>query len=235
MRKLMALVIVLVVLLVIADRVACWTAERAIADQIQTSNNLAERPEVKVSGFPFLTQALRGRYRHIDASAENLSADGRLTIDRLQVQLKGVHVKLADALRRQVSSAPVDQATADATVGYPSINAVVKDRLSTDRLSLQFGPGQDGRLSVTGGFHSSLADVKIDGEAEVSIKDGRLSVKLAPQTLADLPTLVRGTVNHLLAGSYRLPPLPFGFTAKSVTVGPNGVTIRAEATSVELG
>jgi hypothetical protein len=235
MRRLIVFLIVVAILLVVADRVACGVAERAIGTKIQSSNHLAQRPNVKVSGFPFFTQALSGRYQRIDASTDDLVADGGLTIDRLDVRLNGVHVALADALHRQVSSAPVDSATADATVGYASINAVAKANLPNDDLKVVFAQGQGDRLSVTGTYHGSLLDAKISAQAQVQIRKGELVVKLASETLDSLPAQVRSQVASLLSGSYKLPALPFGFEAKSVAVGPTGVTVRATATSVNLG
>jgi hypothetical protein len=42
-------------------------------------------------------------------------------------------------------------------------------------------------------------------------------------------------VGALLGVSYELPALPLGFQARDVSVGENGVTVRATAESVVLG
>ena len=41
-------------------------------------------------------------------------------------------------------------------------------------------------------------------------------------------------MTSLVGAGYQLPALPFGFEAKTVTVGPTGVTVRAAASSVVL-
>ena len=50
-----------------------------------------------------------------------------------------------------------------------------------------------------------------------------------------LPVQLRSQVASLLTGSYKLPPLPFGFKAKSVVVGPSGITVRATTNATVLG
>jgi hypothetical protein len=64
-RRPAVLLVVLLVLgagLVAGDLVASGVAERSIAQRVQQSGGLPERPEVEVRGRPFLLQALRGRY-----------------------------------------------------------------------------------------------------------------------------------------------------------------------------
>ena len=235
MRRLLIFLIVLALLLVVADRVAVRVAQRAIGDQIQSSQNLSERPAVKVAGFPFLTQAIRGRYERIDTSLHDLTVDGGLTVDRLDIQLNGVHIRARDAIQGQVSQAPVDSASATATVAYSSLNAAAKANLADDRLNVVLGPGKGGLLSITGTYRSSLVSAKINGQAQVQIRDDSVHVSLSSDALSGLPVQLRSQVASLLTGSYKLPPLPFGFKAKSVVVGPSGITVRATKNATVLG
>jgi LmeA-like phospholipid-binding len=235
MRRFFIFLIILALILVAADRIAVRVAQRAIGQQIERSQNLSERPDVKVAGFPFLTQAIGGRYKQINADLVDLTVDGGLTIDKLDVQLNGVRIKASDAIAGRVSQAPVDSASALATVDYAALNAAVKANLPDDRLKVQLAEGKGDQLSITGTYRSTLISVKIEGQAAVQIQDGKVLVKLDPDSLGGLPTQVRSQVTSLLTGSYKLPPLPFGFKAKSVAVGPNGVTVRATTKAAVLG
>lgn len=71
MRRFLTVIVVLVLLVVVVDRAAWWFAQGTIADQVQSEADLSSRPEVKVGGFPFLTQVLRGRYQQIDATLKD--------------------------------------------------------------------------------------------------------------------------------------------------------------------
>jgi len=235
MRRFIVLLTVIVLLLIVADRAAWWTAQRGLATAIQNSQNLTERPTVHVAGFPFLTQALGGRYQQVDADISDLSVQNGLTVNKLHVRLRGVRVKAGDLIKGQVSKAPVDEASAVATVSYASLDAVAKTNIPDDRLKVKFGPGQGQLLSITGSYASALIKVQVKAQAQVSVKDGDLAVGLMPASLASLPASIRAQVTSLFdGGAYRLPKLPLGFEAKTVTVGPDGVTVSAAATSVEL-
>ena len=51
--------VLLVVLLVVADRLAARVAGQVVADRIKASQHLTTTPKVSVKGFPFLTQLWR--------------------------------------------------------------------------------------------------------------------------------------------------------------------------------
>ena len=65
MRRLLIVLVVLAALLVVADRVGVVVAENRLAGQIQQQLVLDSKPDVSIHGIPFLTQAIRGRYKDI--------------------------------------------------------------------------------------------------------------------------------------------------------------------------
>jgi hypothetical protein len=235
MRRLLIFLVIVAVLLFGADRLARSVAQREIASKIQNTENLSRRPDVTVHGFPFLTQALGGNYKQIDGDVSGLTVENGLTVDQLHVELRGVQVKPGDLLSGAVVEAPVDSAVANATVGYTSLATVAKSKIASKALNVQFAQGSDNRLAVTGDFTSPQLQAKIKAEAKVSIRNGDLVVALDQSTLSDLPSVVRAQLTSLLNTGYKLPRLPFGFKAKTVTVGPTGITVRATASSVGLG
>jgi hypothetical protein len=238
MRRFIVFVIVLGVLLFVTDRVVCGVAQRQIAAKIQSTEGLAERPSVKVHGFPFLTQALGGRYQRIDADAADLSVQDGVSVDTLHVELRGVQVKLGDVMGGQVPATPVDSAVATATMGYPSLDEVAKANLPDQALTVKFGPGeaqgQSNLLAVTGDYRGSGLKLQFQAQARVAVRNGKLVVSLLPSTLESLPRPVRTQLVALVGDGYQIPPLPFGFKAKSLTVGPTAITFQATATSVRL-
>lgn len=234
MRRLLIFVVFVVILLVAADRVAWYVAERAVADEIRRSQKLAATPDVSIEGFPFLTQALRGDYTQVDGTINDLTVDDGVTVKQLDVQLRGVHVALRDLLNNSVSSAPVDDATARALVTYPALDAAAKANITEDNLTVKFGPGTDGHLKVTGTFDNGLIKGSLDGQAEVRATNGDLVVGILPESLNGVPEIIRNQLVSLIGVSYELPELPFGFKARSVTVAADGVHVTAAASDVEL-
>jgi hypothetical protein len=235
MRRLITVLVVLVLIALAVDRGAVWFAERTIADQIKTKADLSTSPDVNVGGFPFLTQALRGRYKQIDVNLQDPAVDGGLKIDSLDIKLRGVRVSISDAANRRVDSVPVDEATAAARVSFDSLNAAAKQNLEGTKSSVIFAPGGNGnRLAVTGAYRSSGLSAKIDAEAELTTQDGDLLVQLAPEALDGIPQPIRQQVSALLKKASRLPDLPYGFQARSVTVQPTGVVVQATSSTLDL-
>ena len=235
MRRLITVLVVLVLLAVVVDRVAWWFAQGAIAGQVKDSAELAEKPDVSVHGFPFLTQALRGRYKQIDADLRNPAVDGGLKIDELDIRLRGVRVATGDLMNGNVDSVPVDSATAVATVSFTSLNEAAKENLAASRNStVKFGPGGDNLLAVTGVYRGSGLNVEVNAKAKLLAEDGDLVVKLEPGALDGIPGPARKQVTQLLKKASRLPDLPYGFQAKSVTVQPSGVSVQATSSTLDL-
>ncbi|MCE0534293.1 DUF2993 domain-containing protein [Kineosporia rhizophila] len=233
-RRLVGVVLVLLVLLVIVDRVTWWAAKRVVADRVQSTAGLAERPEVEVHGFPLLTQAIGGKYKQVNAKVDDLTVQDGLTVDELDVEMRGISASFGDLLSHRLSDVPVDSAVAEATVGFASIDQVVAERLPDDSLDVEFTQGQAGALAITGTFENALASTQITGAATVRIEDGALLLELTQDSLTDVPAELRPQVEQLLSGSYHLPELPFGFTARDVKVGEDGVTVRATTSEVKL-
>src|SRR3954464_13381216 len=72
-RRVIAVVIVLVALAVGVDYGAAALTESAVAREMRTQLNLADDPSVRINNFPFLTQALTGRYKSIDVTADHVA------------------------------------------------------------------------------------------------------------------------------------------------------------------
>jgi hypothetical protein len=234
-RKLLTFIVVLGLLLVLADRVAWWVAERGVATAIQESENLPQRPGVSIGGFPFLTQAIEGVYREVDVTFQDVPAAEGVTVDELHADLEGDHVPLEAIVNRTVESAPVDRAAATGRVGFASLNTATERQLQSDELTITYGSaaGAD-RLAFTGTYDGIAGNLQLKGEARLIVQDGSLVVTVLPDTL-NVPQVVRDTVARLLGISYQVPDLPFGFQVRSVAVGQDGVTVTATAEDVVLG
>ncbi len=141
------LVILLIViggLLVAADRVAAYAAERTVARQAKqelTAQQIsaAQDPVVHVSGFPFLTQVVRGRYEKITIDVVKPSAQG-ITLDDLFVVATGVNASTS-ALLNGSGQITADNAKVHITkvsVEGGGIPAVIQNALGAITQQLSF-------------------------------------------------------------------------------------------------
>lgn len=116
MRGLLITLVVLAVLLVGADFVARAVAEDRVATELQGSLDLPTAPDVDVDGFPFLTQAIAGRYDDAELAAPGIRF-GELQDLTLTARLQGVSLPLDALLAGRVDAIPTDTVTAEARVG----------------------------------------------------------------------------------------------------------------------
>jgi hypothetical protein len=223
MKKVLVTVVVLLGLLLVADRVGAVVASRAVARQVQTSAGLAVQPDVSIGGFPFLTQALAGRYDAVEVRADRVPA-GELTLTRLDATLTGVEVALSDALSGSVAEVPVGGVDARALVAYGELS-----RRSGER-RLTVAPAGD-RVRVTGSVEvlgQTLAAIAV---SRVELVDGDLlltaeSYEVGNQTVDDL---LRRALGERLDLRVPVEGLPYGLEVTDVRVEQAGVSVRAAA------
>jgi hypothetical protein len=224
---LLVLLLIMVGVLVVVDRVGVGVAERRVAEQVATRGGLNGRPEVDITGFPFLTQALSGTYDDIRISltAEEL---GQPAGTRADVSLQGVHVPLSDVLSGSVQQIPVDRVDGTATLSY----ALLADQLGGDTTLSQEGDGiQLTKTVEVLGFDFSLTaagTVALDGQVVV------IDVHDASAGAVDVPGFVLEQAEELLDLRYPVPALPFGLQLTSVAPAAEGVDVAVEATDTVL-
>jgi hypothetical protein len=117
---LIALVIILG-LLVAADRIGNYVAERAAADNLQSSQDLPSRPDVSIAGFPFLTQLASRDFDEITVTAHDvpIGQSRRLDLSQLHVVLHTLTVS------RNFSTVHANRADATATISFASLSSAL--------------------------------------------------------------------------------------------------------------
>jgi hypothetical protein len=228
MRRLLVALVVVLGLLLVADRVGATVAAGAVATQVQSSTRLTSPPEVEIDGFPFLTQALAGRYDEVTVQARDVPA-GELTLSRLDATLSGVQVPLSQALSGSVTRVPVAGVTARALVAYGELS-----RRSGDR-RLTVAPAGD-RVRVTGSVLVLGRTVTATAVSRVEVVDGALVLTAESYSVGDAAAddlLTRALGGRL---DLRIPVsgLPYGLQLTAVDVQDDGVSVLAEAGATVL-
>jgi DUF2993 family protein len=213
--------------LVVVDRVGVGIAEDKVAEQLADRGQLAGTPEVDITGFPFLTQAVSGRYSdvRIHLTAEEL---GQPAGTRADVSLQGVHVPLSDALSGSVQQIPVDRVDGTATLSY----ALLADQLGGDTTLSQDGDG----IELTKSVEVLGLDFTVTAAGSVTLdgQDVVIDVHDASAGAVDVPDYVLDTADELLDFRYRVPALPFGLELTSVQPAAGGVDVRVQARDAVL-
>ncbi len=230
MRTLLGLLVLLAVLVgvvgLVADPIAEGVAEERVARALRDGGGLAGTPEVDVTGWPFLTQAVSGTYDdvRISLTAEDLGRPAGTSAD---VVLRGVHVPLSDALSGSVREVPVDRVDGTATLSYGLLSA----ELGADTVLRREGEG----LRVTRTVEVLGRTVPLTAVGRVSLDGQDLVVDVARAEAAgvDVPRAVVDRAQGLLDLRYPVE-LPFGLRLTGVRPADHGVEVTAEGTGTVL-
>jgi hypothetical protein len=227
-KVLLVTALLLLALAVTADRVAAGVAEDRVGAAIAERGGLQGEPEVDITGFPFLTQALGGRYDEVRVSATAAQL-GQPEGTRADVALHGVQVPLSDALGGSVDQVPVDRIDGTATLSY-------------DLLSAQLGPdttlepeGDGLRITRTVDVLGQRLRLTAAGQVTLEGSDLVVDVSQASGAGVEVPGWLLEQAADLLDLRYTVPTLPFGLQLTSVTPAEDGVVVTVEADDVVLG
>ena len=228
MKKLLVGLVVLLGLLLVADRVAARLAAQAIAAEVQSASRLTSEPEVDITGFPFLTQAIAGRYDRVEVSAREVPA-GELVLDRLDATLSGVQVSLTDALSGSVQQVPVEAVRARALVSYEALA-----RRSGER-SLTVAPAGD-RVRVTGSLDVAGRTLSAVAVSRVEVSEGDLLVTAEEYEVGNetADRLITRAIGDRLDLRIPVTGLPYDLEVTDVEVQPDGVAVVARTGATVL-
>jgi hypothetical protein len=221
-KGLLFVVVVLLALAVVADRVAAGVAEDRVGDELATKGGLQGTPTVDITGFPFLTQAVAGRYDEVRISltAEQLGQPDGIRAD---VALHGVRVPLSAVLSGSVQEVPVEGIDGTATLSYELLSA----ELGPETTLTREGSG----LRITRTVSLLGRDLPLTAVGSVALDGNELviDVEQAAGAGIDLPGFLVAQASDLLDLRYKIPVLPFGLQLTDVTPAADGVEVQVEA------
>jgi len=235
-RRLVVVLVVLAGAALVLDRVGVWLANRAVADQVAqglAAHEVASAPpEVSVTGFPFLTQLVAGRYGSVDVILRNVERDG-LRMPLVRLTATGVDAPLKAVVD---NSGPIhaERLTGSAVIGYGSVVELA------GREGLQLVGGVEGSLRMRLPIEVLGVRVVLIGRAEVTVDEPGLLVELVEfdvEAPVDLPPGADPLIERAarsLSLRVELPPLPYGLAVDAVRVEPTGIVVTVSASDVLL-
>ncbi|GAB2777969.1 DUF2993 domain-containing protein [Nocardioides salsibiostraticola] len=219
MRKLLGTLLVLLILVLAVDRGGDLIAEQASEASLQESQGLANRPEVSIGGFPFLTQVATREFDEIDVVATGIALDGGLTLNRLRVVLGDV------VTSRDFESFQVARARATAVVGYDELG---------DLLGIDLAFDSDGEVRASRTFEVLGETVSPTITVRPEIVDGALGFgEPTVNSLGVAGAVVTETLNEIFGTTVPLQGIPFDITLDDVRVEPRGVVLVLSGANLE--
>jgi hypothetical protein len=225
-KALLVVLVVLLGLLVVADRVAVNVAEDRVAKQVQSSGGLAGPPTVDIGGFPFLTQAVAGDYSDVrlQLSPEDLDKPGTSA----DVRLRGVHVPLSAVLRGAVREVPVDDVTGTATLSYDLVAGQIGNGVTLAPAGDQLRVGRTVTLLGRSVPVTAVGRVRLDGNDLV------YDVAQVSGAGVDIPEALLSRAGSVLDFRFPVPALPFGLRLTAVRPTDAGLVVDVQATDTVL-
>ena len=227
MRKvLLALLVVLVIGLVVADRVGVMVAQNQIAKQVAAKSDLPRPPDVKIHGIPFLTQAIGGEYKKIDVTIGPMTQQG-VTLNDVKVELDGVKAPLTEVINGDTSNVVASTATASAIVPYDAVR-----RRAPSAIKSLSANGSD--LQVQGSL--ALLGFSRDVTIVAAVKATSKGIAVTPRSVraSGGPTVPVSLLRERFTFTVPVQQLPLGSRITDVEVTPHGLRIAASADNVKL-
>jgi hypothetical protein len=230
LRRLVVVGGVLLAVAALADLGARRVVEDQVGRRIAASESLAKQPDVRISGFPFLTQAASGTFQEITVHSGSGSTIGGVALQSVQARLDDVRVPVSAVLSGRLPEVRVARLQVDGSVPYAAITDLLTARLQDVVTNLQLRYAGGDTLALSG---NSLG-VAVDLPLELRLSGSQLVVTVPREALAGIPAMVRSEV-ALIQARFTIPPLPHGMTVKTVQAGANGLTLGATASDLVVG
>ncbi len=212
-------ILVVIVLAVVADRIAVGVAENKAVDAIERAADVGD-VDVSIHGFPFLTQVIAGSLTEVTGSVSSGSFGG-LHVSDVRVDASGVG-----------TSAPylVDSGTAAGDLALSSLQEILRSQTDLDLTVAADGDALALSTQVLG--LDLVVDVipRVDGPHTLGVTVRSVRLAGATVSIKDLPS---GIENALTDMKIALT-LPAGISLTGVSVGSDAVRISASGQQVAL-
>ena len=224
-RRFIVGLVILVVLLVGLDFGARAVAESVMASKIQ-QQGLTNKPDVNISGFPFLTQVASKDFKQVSISDTNQVA-GPVTITSFKATATGITLNSF-----AFSSGTIASLHGTALISFASLGNTLANQIGPLG-SLLNGAGLDLSAAGPDEIKASLNLLVVTGSATwrlTRLGANQLNIRLVSSS--GLPSELLGSLQNI---TLRIPKLPLGLTIDSFSVTPAGVVGKISGQNVPFG
>lgn len=233
LRLCTAVVAVLAVLFVVADRIAVHLAEEEAAEQVTRSEGLTgtESAAVEIKGFPFLTQVLGKELDEVDVELRGMTAkagDRRITVTRVDARLTRLH------LGGDFSTASAERASGTASISYADLNEIAPSGVKVSY------PGKDrarrGQVRLSAAVNVLGRDVQLPRPVYSSVRitgNNRVELRADRIPTAGIPG-AEGQIRKLVDFGRTVRGLPSGLTLDRTKVTREGIAFTLAGEDVKL-
>ncbi|MDN5761191.1 MAG: DUF2993 domain-containing protein [Microlunatus sp.] len=218
-------VLAVLTVLIVGDRIANTVVENTRANQLQTELSTANRPEVRIGGFPFVTQLLTGKFSSV-----------RVTADGATVRYGDSSIPISH-FEATVTDIVASNGYADVTAGQGQATAVVDWAVLSDLVGQRISYAAADRIRV---------DISVPvGQFTVAGFTARPQVNPEDQTITfvepkvdvgsvDVPQAVVDAAFDSLVRPYPITDLPYDVKVTGLSVQPDGIAVSGTGQDIPL-
>ena len=226
LRNTIIALLVLIVVLVAADRLAAFYVQGRIASQIQ-DQGFSSKPSVSIKGFPFLTQLIGRHFQDIQISSRKVKA-GPVEIQDINAELSDVH------LNSGFSGGTVSHLSGAGVIPFGSLSNAIGSLAGGGQLGQLVGAA--GLTLKPAGSHKVKASINllISGSATwriIRVSGTEIRVHLVSSS-GGIPGALLSSIRNI---SVPIPKLPLGMKIQGVTVTTAGISVRVSGSQVAFG
>ncbi|MET8759229.1 DUF2993 domain-containing protein [Lentzea sp. NPDC004782] len=246
-------VIVLGLLLVAADFALAAAGEYQIAQRMREKLQLNEDPSVRINGFPFVLQAIRGDYKSVEIRASGVPIKNEqqgVDLRDLDVEanLHHTRVELSDLLAGNVSKATIDEVEGSVKIKALDLNRLANQVTPFDKLSIEpdnrvatptpadpKAPKTTAAIKLSGQTNVAGKNVTLSAYGQIALVSGAIQINIDDVELDDA-SLKQIVPQLRQALAIKIDPgkLPFGATPTAVEVESGAFKLTGQITDVPL-
>ncbi|MBD8078538.1 DUF2993 domain-containing protein [Cellulosimicrobium arenosum] len=214
MKRLVGWLVVVVVIVggaVVADRVVVGVVERNAVSTFEQEADDVSGAQVDITGFPFLTQVVRGDLDHVTGSADTASFAG-YTVSDLQVDARGVSTSEPHT---------VASGTASGVIAESSLQEAVREQSGMDLTVTADGDVLALGTEILGAEVTIDVTPRVAGPDALAVDVEAVRTGLGVVSVEDLPAGIADALTDLQVTL----DLPDGVALDSVAVAEGGVRV----------
>jgi hypothetical protein len=225
---------IIVVLFVVADRVALHIAQGEVASKARDSLGLSEEPDVSIKGFPFLTQVMGENLDKVTVGLDEYEAQ----VDGESVMVSDLDLELRDTkLSGGYSEAVASEASGSGVISYDAMTKAYGELLGSEAngFGATFEYAEGGLLLVNLQARALGQTLNVGSVTCKMVLEGDSITMESVEE--DIPESIPGgeeIVRQELEAERTISELPEGLSLSSVEPTEEGVVLSVTGTDVNL-
>jgi LmeA-like phospholipid-binding len=225
LRNAFVIVAALLILLIVADRLAVVIAQNKVASEIQ-NQGFDTKPSVSIKGFPFLTQVLAHNIHEVQVTSPRLKA-GPITVRNLDADVTSIK------MNGGFSAGTIGHLTGKALIPFGGVSSAISSSIGGGDIGSLLGSGLSLHAAGNHEVRASIDLAVVSGSATLRVtrlSGSRLRIQLVSSH--GLPSQITDQLKNL---TVPIPKLPLGMKIQRVSVTTAGIAIGVTGHDVKFG